>query len=127
MRNTDERNADTPLDPAEVDPERSHQPKPFNRASGYSGEGYSAADERALGAELPSGTVAARPGERVADPAPVPPDNGQRASFDPTTGAVHGSGSGAGGGNPGEGFDEDSTGENAELSGGAAAGQPERQ
>lgn len=126
MRNTDERRADAPLDHAEVDPERSHQPKPFNRASGYSGEGYSEADERALGADLPSGTVAARPGERVADPAPVPPDNGQRASFDPVTGAVHGSGSGAGGGNPGEDFDEDSTGENAELSGGAAAGQPER-
>ncbi|WP_019515734.1 hypothetical protein [Sphingomonas sp. Mn802worker] len=127
MCNTDERRADAPFDHAKVDPERSHQPAPFNRAVGYTGEGYSAVDERALGEAQPSGTVAARPGERVADAAPVPPDNGQRASFDPATGAVHGSGSGAGGGNPGEGFDEDSTGENPGLSGGAAAGQPERQ
>lgn len=126
MRNTDERRADADFDHPGVDPERSHRPAPFNRASGYTGEGYSAEDERQMGARAPSGTVAARPGERVPDPAPVPPDNGQRASFDPATGAVHGSGSGAGGGNPGEGFDEDSTGENPNLSGGAAAGQPEQ-
>jgi len=125
-RNTDERDPNTSFDHAEVDPERSHEPAPFNRASGYTGEGYNEAHERALGAQVPSGTVAARPGEGVRDDAPVPPDNGQRASFDPATGAVHGSGSGAGGGSPGESFDEDSTGENADLSGGAAAGQPER-
>ncbi|MBW6522898.1 PepSY domain-containing protein [Sphingomonas sp. RHCKR47] len=126
LRNTDGRDANAPFDHAEVDPERSHAPKPFNRASGYTGEGYSAADERAMGAERPSGTVAARPGERVPDDAPVPPDNGQRASFDPATGAVYGSGSGAGGGNAGEAFDEDSTGESPTLSGGATTGQPQR-
>ncbi|WP_375398553.1 hypothetical protein [uncultured Sphingomonas sp.] len=37
----------------------------------------------------------------------IPPDNGKRASIDTRTGAVHGSGSGAGGGNPGEDFDQD--------------------
>lgn len=126
MRNTDEQNPEAPFDHAEVDRERSHKPAPFNRASGYTGEGYSEADERALAAAVPSGTVAARPGEGVRDDAPVPPDNGQRASFDPATGAVHGSGSGAGGGNAGEAFDEDSTGEQPHLSGGANAGQPQR-
>jgi len=126
MRNTDERDPNTRFDHDDVDAERSHQPAPFNRASGYTGEGYSKEDERALGAEAQSGTVAARPGEHVRDDAPVPPDNGQRASFDPATGEVHGSGSGAGGGNAGENFDDDSTGEEPDLSGGASAGQPER-
>ncbi|WP_298809286.1 hypothetical protein [uncultured Sphingomonas sp.] len=124
MRNTDRRNPDAPLDHAEVDHERSHQPAPFNRPEGYTGQDYSVEDERARGARAPSGTVAARPGEHVRDAAPVPPDNGQRASFDPATGEVHGSGSGAGGGNPGEAFDDDSTGEEPGLSGGASASQP---
>lgn len=127
MRNTDERRADAAFNHSDVDPERSHRPAPFDRASGYTGQGYSTADEHAMGAAMPSGTVAARPGEHVPDPSPMPPDNGQRASFDPATGAVHGSGSSAGGGNPGEGLDEDSTGEDPDLSGGAAAGQPGQQ
>lgn len=37
----------------------------------------------------------------------LPPDAGRRASFDPKTGEVHGSGAGAGGGNPGEDYDSD--------------------
>ena len=38
-------------------------------------------------------------------------ERGQRASFDPKSGEVHGSGSGAGGGgNPDEDFDSDSVG-----------------
>ena len=41
---------------------------------------------------------------RTANPA-IPPDNGHRASVDAGTGEVHGSGAGAGGGNPGEDFD----------------------
>lgn len=126
MRNTDERNADAPFNHPQIDAERSHEPAPFNRASQYSGEDYSIADERARGVEAPSGTVAARPDESVHDDAPVPPDNGQRASFDPATGAVHGSGSGAGGGNAGENFDEDSTGENPDLSGDASGGRSQR-
>lgn len=38
----------------------------------------------------------------------LPPENGKRASIDSKTGAVHGSGVGAGGGSPGEDFDNDS-------------------
>ena len=34
-------------------------------------------------------------------------DRGRRAGFDPATGEVHGSGSGAGGGNPSEDYDGD--------------------
>ena len=37
----------------------------------------------------------------------IPPDNGKRASVDPRTGEVHGSGIGAGGGQNGEDFDGD--------------------
>ncbi|MCU6453446.1 hypothetical protein LPN01_05080 [Sphingomonas sp. A2-49] len=44
------------------------------------------------------------------DDADIPPDNGRRASIDPRTGEVHGSGSGAGGGNPGEDFASDAAG-----------------
>ena len=40
---------------------------------------------------------------------PEESERGQRASFDPTSGEVHGSGSGAGGGgNPREDYDSDS-------------------
>ena len=42
--------------------------------------------------------------------ADIPPDNGRRATIDPRTGEVHGSGSGAGGGNPGEDFASDAAG-----------------
>ena len=42
------------------------------------------------------------------DESAIPPDNGRRASVDPKTGEVHGSGAGAGGGNPGEDFASDS-------------------
>lgn len=44
---------------------------------------------------------------------------GRRARFDPKTGKVMGSGSGAGGNNPGEDFDDDAQG-----GGGIAAGGP---
>ncbi len=40
----------------------------------------------------------------------IPPDNGRRASVDAKTGEVHGSGAGAGGGNPGEDLDGDQHG-----------------
>ncbi len=99
--------ADTP----KVDPDRNTAGNPFDNQDGLYGLEYSREREAALGAKAPSGTVAARPG----DPAPpqdpaIPPDNGRRASFDPRTGEVHGSGSGAGGGNPGEDFASDAAG-----------------
>ncbi len=40
--------------------------------------------------------------------AAIPPENGSRASIDPRTGEVHGSGVGTGGGSPGEDFSSDS-------------------
>ena len=102
--------SDTPR-VTKADLERDRAANPFDRADGHSGQEYNADREAALGAQRPSGTVAARP----SDPSPphnpaIPPDNGRRASFDPQTGEVHGSGSGAGGGNPGEGFDADMPG-----------------
>ena len=110
---------DTPRD-ATTGPARGSDPMPFDRPDGYAGQGYTLDREADLGAEFPSGTVGARPG----DPAPphdpaIPPDNGRRASFDPATGAVHGSGAGAGGGNPGEDFDSDpETGDGYPVTGG---------
>ena len=99
--------SDTSRD-TKADPERDPTGNPFDRADGHSGQEDNKDREAALGAQRPGGTVSARPG----DPAPphdpaIPPDNGRRASFDPQTGEVHGSGSGAGGGNPGEDFDSD--------------------
>ena len=79
----------------EVDPERPHHEKSYNRRQGYSGEDPHVRDEERLRDEAPSGTVAARPqdtGDGV----------GARASFDPETGATRGSGAG-----PTEDFDTD--------------------
>jgi hypothetical protein len=96
-----------------VDPQRSEPRNAFDRSDGSSGQEYSS--ERALEeygdspvapvheGGLPKGT-AARGGEEGAD---LPPDNGSRAWINQKTGEVHGSGAGAGGGNPGEDFDSD--------------------
>ncbi len=75
---------------------------------GDSGEVYDPADERAMGRDLPAGRVAPEapaPGNGNADTS-LPEDNGKRASVDPKTGEVHGSGAGAGGGNRGDEIDE---------------------
>lgn len=72
---------------------------------GYSGQEYDAdnfAIDRALKA-----SAEARPGAPVPPDDRLPPENGRRAFFDQKTGAVHGSGAGAGGGNPGEDFASD--------------------
>lgn len=79
----------------EVDPERSRDEKPFNRAGGYSGQDEHVRDEGLKRDEAPSGTVAARPQDAGNGP-------GARASFDPATGATRGSGAG-----PTEEFDTD--------------------
>lgn len=72
---------------------------------GYSGQEYDAHDfaaDRALKERAEGPTSAAvDPDDRF------PPDNGRRAYFDESNGEVHGSGVGAGGGNPGEDFDSD--------------------
>ena len=75
------------------------------KGPGYSGQEYDADDfaiDRAL--------AKSAEGERRASPEPddrFPPENGRRAFFDERTGEVHGSGAGAGGGNPGEDFASD--------------------
>src|ERR1700710_1322444 len=79
----------------------------FDRDDGYSGQDYSAAREAEEGRKLPAGTVAAPPGDAPPPAKDLPPEAGRRAFFDPQTGEVHGSGAGAGGGNPGEDYDSD--------------------
>ncbi len=83
---------------AKIDPERPHAERPFDRAGGYSGQGYRPEDEAAFGRSA----VEAMPGEEARD---IPSDNGRRAGADPGTGEVRGSGVGAGGGQDGEDFD----------------------
>ncbi len=100
--------------PDPVDPERPHDPAPFNRPEGYSGQGYSRADEAAIGRRD------ADPPAPASDGHPdLPPDNGARASLDERTGAVHGAGIGAGGGQEGEDMDSSSSsGDSFPLTGG---------
>jgi hypothetical protein len=72
---------------------------------GYSGQEYDSGDfaaDRAMAASSERSADAATPHDDR-----LPPDNGQRAYFDEKTGQVHGSGAGAGGGNPGEDFASD--------------------
>lgn len=85
----------------------------FDKAEGHTGQGYTLDQERALGERLPAGSVAPRPSRVTDDDPALPPDNGKRASFDPVTGEVRGSGAGAGGGNPGEDFEQDHAGGDA--------------
>jgi hypothetical protein len=90
----------------ERDPVR--RDNPFDTPTGYSGQEYTRDREAAEGRRNPPGgkkpDIAAPPPTRSVD---IPPENGRRAFLDPETGEVHGSGSGAGGGNPGEDFDND--------------------
>ena len=83
-----------------VDPERPRVGNAFDQSGGFSGEDYHRDREAAEGRRDRAGTPAA-------DGRDVPPDSGRRASIDEATGEVHGSGAGAGGGQPGEDFDQD--------------------
>jgi hypothetical protein len=85
-----------------IDPVRGPDETPADHEADH---GASSAGDRdvKIGEDRPGRTDAANVSQ---DPA-IPPENGHRASFDPATGAVHGSGSGAGGGQPGEDFDSD--------------------
>lgn len=101
------------MEKAAIDPERPRDANAFDRAEGYSGQGYAIERERAE--ERP--TIDA-PAAAIGDE-DMPPDNGHRASADPVSGEVHGSGSGIGGGNPGEDFDAATpSGETYPLTGG---------
>lgn len=95
-------------DPKDIDHSRAPA---FDRDDGKFGQGYSLDEERKLGRAFPAGSVAPKPSQVAPGDDTLPPDNGRRASFDPATGEVHGSGAGAGGGNPGEDFDDDAGGE----------------
>ncbi len=99
----------TPLpDPA---PDRAAPTRPFDADTGYSGQDYRRASEEAEGRGHPSGhPLTGDPAINApvgADDArrDIPRDNGKRGWVDPATGEVHGSGAGAGGGNPGEDLD----------------------
>lgn len=92
-----------------VDPQHRRKPA-FDRDEGHTGQGYHIDEERKLAAEMPAGSVAPKPSQVGPNDPPLPPDNGKRASFDPVTGEVRGSGAGAGGGNPGEDMEEDRAG-----------------
>lgn len=110
------------------DQQRPRQPA-FDRDDAYSGQNYSVDEEHKLASTMPSGSVAAEPSRVGAGEDPVmPPDNGRRASFDPHTGEVRGSGAGAGGGNPGEDMDSDNKGGHGAQVTGATAdkGAPDR-
>src|SRR4051794_19242257 len=72
---------------------------------GYSGQEFDAenfAADRALKESAEGPEQSTKPADER-----FPPENGRRASFDERTGEVHGSGVGAGGGNPGEDFASD--------------------
>ena len=109
INNTDDRAAAPSAGGGKIDPERGAGKNPFDSASGYSGQEHTPEREQALGRANPSGhPLNGDPmvGERGAvDASDTPPDAGRRASFDPKTGEVHGSGSGAGGGHEGEDYD----------------------
>lgn len=92
-----------------TDPQHNRKPA-FDKDEGKFGQGYTLDDERKLARDMPTGSVAAQESTvREEDPL-LPPDNGRRASFDPVTGEVRGSGVGAGGGAAGEDMDEDRAG-----------------
>ncbi|HWU73655.1 MAG TPA: hypothetical protein VN137_09210 [Sphingomonas sp.] len=77
----------------------------IGKGPGYSGQEYDADDFAAERVLKKSAEASNRPATAADDR--FPPENGRRASFDEQTGEVHGSGVGAGGGNPGEDFASD--------------------
>ncbi|WP_232473847.1 hypothetical protein [Sphingomonas sp. MA1305] len=98
------------MNDSKVDPERGDR-GPFDADQGTFGQDYNRDREAAMGRDNPSGTVGARPGDSPPPRDPnLPADNGRRAYFDPETGEVHGSGSSAGGGNPGDDLNSDAGG-----------------
>lgn len=111
--------ADTPPHPA-VDPERVRPINAFDTPTGYSGQEFTR-DRQAVEDLAGADPVSPPP---VADGRDLPPDNGRRA-FIAANGEAHGSGTGAGGGAPGEDFDEATPGAAPEVpSAGAAPDRP---
>jgi hypothetical protein len=88
--------------PSGVDPKHKLPANAFDKPDGYSGQDYHIDRERKEGEQHPSGEVdpdASREPALEEDNV-IPPENGRRAFFDAKTGAVHGSGAGAGDGIP---------------------------
>lgn len=97
-----------------IDPERPRDGNAFDRRGGFSGQDYHRDREAAEGRR-----AADPPSPPAGDHPDLPPDNGRRASIDPRTGEVRGSGVGAGGGQPGEDLDQDAaSGDGYPISGG---------
>jgi hypothetical protein len=81
----------------------------FGQGEGYSGDEYDSSDHAAE-RHLQNRDGAPKAGD--GEPAygrDIPPEAGKRAYIDNKTGEVHGSGSSAGGGNPGEDIDLDTS------------------
>ncbi|WP_174279498.1 hypothetical protein [Sphingomonas bacterium] len=100
-----------------VDPERPRDHNAFDRADGYSGQGYDREREAA------QGRADADPDAPAPDGHPgLPTHNGARAGIDPSTGEVHGAGMGTGGGQAGEDLSSDAAaGSGYPISGGEGA------
>ena len=81
----------------------------FGKGEGYSGDEYDSADHAAE-RHLQNRDGARNAGaDEAADGRDIPLEAGKRAYIDNKTGEVHGSGSSAGGGNPGEDIDLDTS------------------
>jgi hypothetical protein len=93
--------ATTTIASAEIDVQRGR----VGNGPGYSGQEYDA-DDFAADRALNDSAKGFKPRPMDGDDR-FPPENGRRAFFDEGAGEVHGSGAGAGGGNPGEDFASD--------------------
>jgi len=93
--------ASTAIESRPIDVQRGE----IGNGPGYSGQEYDA-DDFAADRVLKESAEGPRRSPMSTDER-FPPENGRRASFDERTGEVHGSGVGAGGGNPGEDFASD--------------------
>ena len=93
--------ASTAIESAPIDVQRGE----LGNGPGYSGQEYDA-DDFAADRVMKKSAEGPTHSTKSADDR-FPPENGRHASFDERTGEVHGSGVGAGGGNPGEDFASD--------------------
>jgi hypothetical protein len=93
--------ADTAIESAPIDVQSGQ----IGDGLGYSGQEFDA-ENFAADRALKEGAKGQKHFTKPADDR-FPPENGRRAFFDERTGEVHGSGAGAGGGNPGEDFASD--------------------
>jgi len=109
---TDSRPTDS--EHAGIDPDRARDATPFDKDDHFTGQTYTQDAERAEG-DRHRDPASPEPEGEARD---IPPDDGRRA-FVAKDGSVHGSGSGIGGGSPGEDIDSSSaSGAHAAVTGG---------